>query len=81
VNALDNLIRRFLGRHGFCLISLMRTLPSVGKLKLAGKNMSRLGTQIDRRLAAEPSVTETQDQALGNLPLRNLWRYKPPWVL
>ena len=38
----------------------MRTLPSVGKLKLAGKSMSRLGTQIDKRLTAELSVTEKQ---------------------
>ena len=57
----------------------MRTLPSIGKLKLAGKNISRLGTQFDRRLAAQPSVMESQDQALGNLPLRNLWRYNPRW--
>ena len=58
-NALDSQIRTFLGRHDFGLI-LMRTLPTVGKLKLAGKNMSRLGTQIDKRLAAELSVTEKQ---------------------
>ena len=58
-NAVDSLIRTFLGRHGFGLI-LMRTLPSVGKLKSAGKNMSRLGTQIDKRLVAELSVMEKQ---------------------
>jgi CubicO group peptidase (beta-lactamase class C family) len=51
---------------------------TIGKLKLAGKNMSRLVTQIGRRLAAELSVMEKQ--GVWKPAITEPMALQPPWV-
>jgi hypothetical protein len=39
------------------------------------------GNSNRQAAGSRTACSGTQDQALGNLALRNLWRYRPPWFL